>query len=70
MTPLSLLPLPVSIAVGSCTVVAGTVNIDPDKPVGPQMADFLVEVAAACRALPTEAHNTASDQEVSTDAAS
>ncbi|MFC8584215.1 hypothetical protein ACFUGD_06620 [Streptomyces sp. NPDC057217] len=61
-------PLPVTISVGLLSVEAGTIHLDPDKPVGPQLADFLVGVADVCRAVQTDPHED-EDQEVSTDAA-
>lgn len=57
-----LLTLPVGISVGGTSAVVGTVTLDPDAPVGPQLADLLTALAAAVRTAPADDH-----QEVSPD---
>ncbi|APD18479.1 hypothetical protein HOR43_gp02 [Streptomyces phage Ididsumtinwong] len=62
--------LPVTLTVAGCSATVGTITFDDGEQIGPQLADFLDDLAVAYRATATGPHDDDEHQEVSPDGTS
>ncbi|APD18590.1 hypothetical protein SEA_PAPAYASALAD_2 [Streptomyces phage PapayaSalad] len=61
--------LPVTLTVAGCSATVGTITVDDGEQIGPQLAGFLDDLAAAYRATTFRPHDD-EHQEVSPDGTS